>query len=380
LYHRDAGGPMVLATTGYGLPNPKSLQEPTLLLAGANQLTVEQRFFGPSRPEPPDWSKLTIYQAATDHHRIVEALRPLYPGSWASTGASKGGMTSVYHRRFYPGDVDATVAYVAPHNLAALDDRYTPFVDGLGASACAQALRDVQADALARRAALVDLLAKYADNEGVSFDRLGLDRVVEFSVLESRFVFWQYGGADGCVGVPTAQASDAEVFAFLDGVAPWRGFGDELLDYYGPYYYQAATQLGAPEVDEDHLGELRLYPGEDVPALYAPEGAPIVFDDDAMPDIASWLNGAREPVMFVYGGGDPWTAAAFDPGGATAAPVYFVADGNHGSKLTDLAMDDFDEALALLRSWTGVADAAPAELLRSRARAAEAPAFRHARP
>ena len=53
--------------------------EPTRLVDG-NQISVEQRFFTPSRPEPADWSKLTIWQAATDHHRLVAALKPIYAG------------------------------------------------------------------------------------------------------------------------------------------------------------------------------------------------------------------------------------------------------------------------------------------------------------
>ena len=41
-------------------------------------------------------------------------------------------MTSVYHRRFYPDDVDATVAYVAPISFGAPDDRYIDFLANVG--------------------------------------------------------------------------------------------------------------------------------------------------------------------------------------------------------------------------------------------------------
>jgi hypothetical protein len=116
LLHRGTDRPTVLHTTGYGVPASIFRAEPTRLIDG-NQISVEQRFFTPSRPEPADWSDLTIWQAATDHHRIVRALASLYPANWISTGASKGGMTSIYHRRFYPADVDGTVAYVAPPDI-----------------------------------------------------------------------------------------------------------------------------------------------------------------------------------------------------------------------------------------------------------------------
>ncbi|HLU65517.1 MAG TPA: S28 family serine protease, partial [Kofleriaceae bacterium] len=217
LLHVDPEAPTILHTTGYYLYEEPFAAEITYL-TGGNQVHVEQRYFEPSRPEPADWSLLTIEQAAADHHRIVEALRPLYPGPWVATGASKGGMTSVYHRRFYPDDIDVTIAYVAPHSLAAEDPRYEPFVDEIGDPACAAALRAAQAEALGRRGALEAMAGELAAAEGYTFDRLGLARAVEFAAVESRFTFWQYGGADGCPQVPTAMSSDAEVFAWLEEI------------------------------------------------------------------------------------------------------------------------------------------------------------------
>ncbi len=68
LLHRGTDRPMVLHTTGYNVPEFAFRSEPTVLVDG-NQISVEQRFFTPSRPEPADWSDLNIWQAATDHHR-----------------------------------------------------------------------------------------------------------------------------------------------------------------------------------------------------------------------------------------------------------------------------------------------------------------------
>ena len=121
LLHKATDRPMVLHTSGYNVSIRVFRSEPTVLVDG-NQISVEQRFFTPSRPEPADWSKLNIWQAATDHHRLVTALKPIYAAKWISTGASKGGMTSIYHRRYYPSDVDGTVAYVAPSDVLNRED------------------------------------------------------------------------------------------------------------------------------------------------------------------------------------------------------------------------------------------------------------------
>ncbi|MEZ4453983.1 MAG: S28 family serine protease [Nannocystaceae bacterium] len=368
LFHRDVGAPMVLATTGYTLPSRKFLSEPVALLEG-NQIAVEQRFFGASRPDPADWSDLTIAQAAADHHRLVEALRPIYGGAWVSTGASKGGMTSVYHRRFYPDDVDATIAYVAPHSLSDEDPRYEPYIDGIGDPACADALRGAQAEGLARRDALAELLVDYADGEALTFDHLGLDRALEFAVVESRFAFWQYGGEALCDGVPGPASADQELFDWFDAISSFAYFSDDQLEHYGPYFYQAATELGAPRIAEDHLGDLRLFPGEDTAALFSPPGLKVRYDPSAMQGVAAWIDAEGERLLFLYGGRDPWTAGAFPLGGAADSRVYVVADGNHGTKLASLDDAEYDEALQILFAWLGDAAPPPGERALRRAQA-----------
>ena len=57
----------------------------------ANQISIEHRFFGESRPEPADWSKCMIEQMAADQHAIIAALRTVYDGACLTTGGSKGG-------------------------------------------------------------------------------------------------------------------------------------------------------------------------------------------------------------------------------------------------------------------------------------------------
>ena len=42
--------------------------------------------------------------------RIFEALGALFPAPWVNTGHSKGGMTALFHRRYFPCDVAATAA------------------------------------------------------------------------------------------------------------------------------------------------------------------------------------------------------------------------------------------------------------------------------
>ncbi len=138
------------------------------------------------------------------------AFKPIYTAKWVSSGASKGGMASVYHRFFYPDDVDATVPYVAPSSRGTQDPRYVAFVAGLGTTNCQKRLVKFQRRALKKRAKLARFMGD------LSFDILGKDRAIEFAILEMPFIFWQYEDADLCSEIPGAGASARQIFNFLD--------------------------------------------------------------------------------------------------------------------------------------------------------------------
>ncbi|MFC8147561.1 S28 family serine protease, partial [Streptomyces paradoxus] len=119
--HKDVSRPTVFFTSGYNVSTTPRRSEPTQIVDG-NQVSLEYRFFTPSRPAPADWSKLDIWQAASDQHRVFKALKGIYAKKWISTGGSKGGMTATYYERFYPRDMDGVVAYVAPNDVVNKED------------------------------------------------------------------------------------------------------------------------------------------------------------------------------------------------------------------------------------------------------------------
>ena len=352
LLHRSVDAPTVLYSSGYHLDDQPS--EITEILE-ANQLSVEHRFFSPSSPEPPTWADLTIEQSATDYHRIVTALKPIYERRWISTGHSKGGMTSVYFRRFFPDDVDATVAYVAPHSLGENDDRYPAFLDTVGDDVCHARLEAFQREVLLRRPAMLALLQDSADQRGVTFDFLGLEMALEHAAIEAGWGFWQFGGEAACPLIPDSSAVDDEIFQGLEQLAyPSYFFSDEGLQRYLPYYYQAATELGYAAPDEAHLLDLLQFPGTDIPPTYVPAGVPVAFDPGAMPDISGWLGSEGSALMFIYGEDDPWSGGAFDITGAEDSYRFIVPGGNHGALIANLPEPDRTQALEALGGWSGV--------------------------
>ncbi|MFF4774266.1 S28 family serine protease [Microtetraspora fusca] len=364
LLHRSADAPVVLATGGYGLPvNPgASLTEPTRLLSG-NQVSVEHRFFRTSRPAPADWSKLDIWQEASDEHRIVEALKTIYSGKWIQTGASKGGMTSVYHRRFYPDDLAGVVAYVAPNDRVNPSDKaYDDFFANVADATCRTALDDVQKEALKRRDRLVPKLEEFAARNGLTFARsLGTaDRSFEMTVLDTVWAFWQYSRVSDCARVPAATASDDAIYKWIDDIAGFSFYTDQGIEYYVPYYYQAANQLGWPSLKFKHLKGVARYPDLYRASSVLPPELPAAHDPKWMLDVDHWVRKESSQMMFIYGENDPWSAEKFTPSGNDSY-LYVAPGANHGASISQLSPTERDAATATLRRWAGVPETAAAQ-------------------
>lgn len=355
LIHTDAARPMVLLHTGYGNWYYDYPGELTTLL-GANQIVVEHRFFRGSRPDgDAAWTHLTIEQSAADHHRITEALRRLYRGQWLETGASKGGMTSIYHRRFYPDDVDATVAYVAPLSLGAPDYRYEAHVEQLGPPACRQALRDLQVELLTNRRAMLEQRAQNeAAQRGYQYTRIALPVAVESAVTSIEWAFWQYLGYAECSTVPVATDSDQEVWDFLGVVSGVSGSADDNLAEFEAYYYQAEVELGFPGTMDDHLAGLPIYGDADYEGAYPLGVTRPAYRDAAMRDVDAWVQAEGARIIFLYGEWDPWTGGMFSLGNAQDSLRVVAPQGAHGSDLGSLADAEQTAVLDRLEAWSGV--------------------------
>jgi hypothetical protein len=354
LLHTSETAPMVMHSGGYYVSLQGRRAELTKLL-GANQLSIEHRYFPPSQPDPADWSYMTIEQAAADFHRIRDAIHPIYESKWITTGASKGGMTAVFYRRFYPDDVDATVAYVAPILRDGPDERFVPFIAQAGSDeACRQALRDWQIAALTARDQIRPLIDADIAAEGWTFDRLGVDEAFEHAVGELPFYFWQYGDASLCPTIPAPGATAAEHYGFLGELSSMENVTDLVVGYYEPYFYQSGTQFGFPGFRQDHINDLLMYPDTDVPSSYGPAGAPMVYDPVPMNLVADWVANDAERIIFIYGSNDPWSAGMFELGPAVETYRFVVPDGNHGAHITELPEPDLSAAITTLEAWMGI--------------------------
>ncbi|WP_435057200.1 aminopeptidase [Streptomyces sp. bgisy060] len=354
--HKGTDRPTVFRTSGYGLNTNPSRSEPTRIVDG-NQISMEYRFFTPSRPQPADWSKLNIWQAASDQHRIYTALKRIYGQNWLSTGASKGGMTATYYERFYPRDMDGVVAYVAPNDVVNKEDSaYDRFFETVGTKDCRDRLNDMQREALVRREPLEEKYRAWAESEGATFNTVGsLDKAYEAVVLDFVWGFWQYYGEAVCDRIPeAATASDDTVYETIDAYSGWSAYTDQGLEYYTPYYYQAATELGSPTIKQPHLNGLSRY-GYQPASSFVPREIPMKFKPQAMRDVDSWVRRNANQMLFVYGGNDPWGSEKFRLGkGARDSYVYVAPGANHGANVAALVDSEREHATARILAWAGV--------------------------
>lgn len=357
LSHRGDDKPMVLVHSGYGV-SQNSIYELTRLL-DANQILVTHRFFPNARPEPADWPFLTVWQAASDHHRIVDSFKGIYKGKWVCTGASKGGMTALFDRRFNPNDVDATVAYVAPIMFGTEDPRFREFlVEKIGSEEGREKIRRFQRLLLANRGLLMPLVEEDARKRGWTF-AIGAEAALEYAVLEYWFAFWQYGDGDESK-IPGPAASPSEWYSHLSQVSSLYYYSDTGIAYFEPFFYQAFTELGYGPYLHEHLQDLLTIIHDPTYRTFAPRNVSMEFDPSVMRDIQAWLQSEGSHIIYIYGANDPYTAAAVELTGATNALKIVQSRANHRVKITDL--DERDRVFQTLRQWLGVPVTLPASI------------------
>ena len=206
LGHKQSDAPVIVELEGYNIWSSEEGELANILKG--NQLTIEHRFFDQSVPEGGiPWENLTIKQAADDQHEIIQAIRQkIYPASkWISTGISKGGQTTIFHRYFYPADVDISVPYVAPLNLEYVDPRLDKFLNRLGTAksgvkalfnwedlnTCHYTIRDFQTMCFEHLDTLLPMLEELAAEKKYTYRMVGgTKRALQLMILLQQIEIW----------------------------------------------------------------------------------------------------------------------------------------------------------------------------------------------
>ena len=349
LSHVDESLPMVFGPSGYG-SSPGSVQE----IAGifqTNHLSVVHRYFIDAQPDPIDWQFLTIRQAAEDHHRIVSLLKLYYNNVWISSGVSKGGLTCLFHKRFFPDDVDATIAYVAPIEFGTSDTRFATYLATIGSEECRTSIHNFQRRCLTERDSLLPrVLQWFADHKYTISGNP--DYALESGIKSYDWNFWQYHSFD-CNDIPPPEASYEEMADHLIEASKMYRSSDELTEYYKPYVYQAYTEIGYPARDYSHINDLLKYhPVDSDEEAENPYGRPLVYNPSTILDIHKWLVTEGNNIIYLYGSIDPWSGGQIELTGQTNALKIMQEGGDHRIRIADL--DERELVVQTLISWLDI--------------------------
>lgn len=369
--HRTFDAPVVVNLEGY---YARGLQEGELSnLFKTNEVVIEHRFFNRSIPESGiPWDYLTLKQAATDQHKIIQTLRrEVYPEKkWISTGISKGGQTTIYHRYFYPEDVEISVPYVAPFNLEYIDPRLEKYLSKLGATPeqrkfltgnsqlISLSISDFQRRCFENLDELRPRFTDYIESRGYTFDMVGgPERALKLVIMEYPFAFWQWGSQPG--EIPDKEVDDWDsIFEYLIKISSPDFFNDKDILNIHAFYYAALTETGMYAYNiKPYKKYFKGEPENYIDFRFAlPKGyEDVPFNSQQLQKINHWLQTEAENMLFIYGGIDPWSATAVDLKHNNKCKKYIKADMHHGCRIKDFEHISRNDIIETLNYWlTGV--------------------------
>ncbi len=351
LNHKGFSNKTVIATEGYSA-TPDSHYELTEMLE-ANQIDVEYRYFGKSVPETINFEYLNLKQSSADLHHIHELLSPLYKNNWMSTGISKGGTTCLFYKFFYPDDVSATVAYVAPIANTIEDTRIYDFLDSVGNKSCRKKIKKFQIQLLKNSAKAIELLKDHYDKAtAYQFNYLGFEKAFEYSILEFPFAFWQWG-AD-CSAIPSPVSSIESLVSYYISHNPISLFSDQLITYYEPHYYQAATEMGYYGYEtkpfKKHLKTISK--DKNLSAIFTPNHKNLTYNKKQYDDFLIWLEKKGNNIIYIYGDIDPWSACAISPSKEVNSLCFMLTNKHHGdARIKNMSTQDKKTIFSSLNKW-----------------------------
>ncbi len=353
LSHLAYDRPVVYVTEGYGggyAMGKRYLDELCPILQ-ANQLFVEHRFFGTSRPDSIHWSDLTVENAAADQHHVLQLFKHIYSQKWVSTGISKGGETVLYHRMLYPDDVEASVPFVAPLNFSTEEKRHPHFIEKeVGTRAERRMVKNFQLEVLKRKDRLMPVFEQLCKDKKYSF-RAPVREIFDYSVMEYSFSFWQWGSS--VKTIPSLKASDKEIFDHFQKVSSCSYFDVQSGKATEPFFVQALMQLGYYAYDPKPFGKFMETKNTEgyITRLFLDKGQVFPYNPEMSNQVDRYLKTNATKVMMIYGGIDPWSASAAS-GGKNPGVVKIVQPrGSHRSRISNMPEPLKQQAISILNGW-----------------------------
>jgi len=346
LSHYQEQAPTVLVTEGYNAWH--HTYELSKLLK-ANQVMVEYRFYGNSRPSPIPWEYLTNDQAVEDYHTLVTKLKLLYSGKFISTGISKGGETVLIYKSKYPEDVTIAVPYVAPLIDTQEDPRTTEHINTVGTASCRAKVKAFQRLLLENREAVLKEMEAFAQKEKMTFTEVPLPEALEYAALEFSFSFWQWGGK--CEEIPSANASVTEMVGYLNKIVGLSFYNDTTYIDLLPSYYQHMIELGYYGFDFSPVSDLLLHVSNTSNKRFAPKNVDLTYNPNYIKYVRDYVENKAEKILYIYGEYDTWAACRPNPKADLDQLMMVLPKGSHSTRIKHFSESDQQKIKATLQRW-----------------------------
>ncbi len=349
LTHKGFDRPTVVVTEGYAMWENSDYELTKLL--NANQIKVEHRYFGDSKPDTMNYSYLNLKQATADLHYVRLLFSKIYTGKWISTGNSKGGTTAIVYRYFYPDDIDVCIPYVAPIITSNKDQRFITFMDTIFDEDCRDKIRSFQIRLLENRDRVIPLIDFYFLGAKYNHNYLTIEQVLEYAVLEYPCCLLEYSS---CEEIPNNEESIENITKHLLKVVKFHWWSDEFMNNFSSYSYQTATEIGGYAYNTKGLEDLLVaIPIDPDPRLIrALDNMSVKYDGKLMNDVLEWLNIEGDRFIYIYGARDFWTAGAVTPNKNVDSEWFFMKDKRHENARI-FAMTDIERKrlISILENW-----------------------------
>jgi hypothetical protein len=348
LSHTDKNKPTILVTEGYNAyPRTYELSK----IFKGNQVQVEYRFYGKSRPDTIPWQYLKNDQAVEDYHKIVQKLKRIYTGKWLSTGISKGGETVLIYKSKYPWDVDVAVPYVAPLINTQEDPKTAHHINTIGTAACRNKIKVFQRQMLIHRDSMLYEINNYALNKGMKFTELSYEEALEYATLEFPFSFWQWGG--NCQEIPDENAPVKHYFEYLNKIVGISFYNDATYYDLLPSYYQHMVELGYYGFDTTPVKDLLKIVHQPTNMRFAPKNVAITYNSNYIKHVRDFVENKGKKILYIYGELDTWGACAPNPKPHVDALKMVLKGGSHSTRIKDFNREDQQIIYSKLQNWLG---------------------------
>ena len=407
LFYASSSAVNVICTDGYMLTDiPKTAykefctQEFSSRYGTPNIIQMEYRYFGTSEPAGLDiastklWEFLTMEQAASDFHNVIQKLSNVLSGKRLWTGTSKGGLTTDYQCYFQEhhgySDADAFVAFCAPFCEGRNDSRIMSAAYGeIGYAAYGEEqaskwhdlLDKFQLACIKHREVLQSRYYQQAIEEGCKFREsyFGTDELIQakrlWDVVVNEFPllgFWQYYQETMLDKIMQAVNSDNpnEIYACVIEKMPTSTFA--YSNGFLAYEIQAASEMGDYNENFDYLRRIVAEAKEAAPAnekqayyistednpsyseiyLTTEQLAALPYSSSTRNAMVQWLNTTNSAqLIMVSGKSDPWYFVRPELSFSNSQIQCYESSYNHLTTLANLSTSEQENIYNALDGW-----------------------------